>query len=319
MSNINAKNITSENITVTNLTVKYINGSPYTPNPCSNPCTKGYYVPCESCDYEGPDICDCGESCDYVPPEIDECDCFVPCNNNTSNTGPSEISYYTSPSSIGRFAFDDFMYASTIQGSNLGMRINGTFVGTGFQQIGSLSGYTGIERGGSNSGAATSVSVSTYSTTNSTTFLFNNLTINGQGLTFIFRPFALGDATSASAMIGISDTIGTSFSPTSGVYWRYTSATNVWGLFADNGAVITIVAGSQANVWCEINIIRTGANSFSSTFTIIGGASTTGTGSVASSSTNLNLGWYWGNNGTGALGAKYMDIDYISAEFNSNR
>jgi hypothetical protein len=235
------------------------------------------------------------------------------------DTITSEISYYTSPSSIGRFAFDDFMYASTIQGSDLGMRINGTFVGTGFQQIGSLSGYTGIERGGSNSGAATSVSVSTYSTTNSTTFLFNNLTINGQGLTFIFRPFALGDATSASAMIGISDTIGTSFSPTSGVYWRYTSATNVWGLFADNGAVITIVAGSQANVWCEINIIRTGANSFSSTFTIIGGASTTGTGSVASSSTNLNLGWYWGNNGTGALGAKYMDIDYISAEFNSNR
>jgi len=212
------------------------------------------------------------------------------------------------------------MYSGTPQGSQLGMRINGSFIGTGFTQIGSLSGYTGIERGGSNTLAATAVSVSSYSTTNSTTFLFNNLAIGGQGLTFIFRPFALGDTSSASAVIGIADTIGTGYTPGSGVYWRYTNVTNVWGLFADNGgAVIASVAGSQANVWSKINIIRTGALTFSSTWTIIGGASTTGTGSVASSSTNLYLGWYWGNNGTGVLGAKYMDIDYISAEWNSNR
>ena len=81
MSNINAKNIVSENITVTNLNVTYINGAPYKPNPCSDPCTKGYYVACEACDYEGPDVCECGESCDYVPPEPDPCDCFVPCNS----------------------------------------------------------------------------------------------------------------------------------------------------------------------------------------------------------------------------------------------
>jgi hypothetical protein len=64
MSNINAKNIISENITVTNLNVTYINGAPYVPNPCNNPCNKGgYYVACPDCDYAGPDDCDCGNTC----------------------------------------------------------------------------------------------------------------------------------------------------------------------------------------------------------------------------------------------------------------
>ena len=73
MSNINTKNINSENITVVNLTVSYINGQPYSN---SNKCCSGY-IPCEDCDYSGPDICDCGNSCDYEP---DICDCEVPCN-----------------------------------------------------------------------------------------------------------------------------------------------------------------------------------------------------------------------------------------------
>ena len=94
MSNINANSINSQNITVTNLNVTYINGQLYTANPCSNPCTKGYYVPCPDCDYVGPDDCDCGNTCDwceeenpYVP---DECDCFVPCNNSGGGPGPME-------------------------------------------------------------------------------------------------------------------------------------------------------------------------------------------------------------------------------------
>ena len=87
MSNINA-----QNITVTNLTVTYINGFPYTANPCSNPCTTGYYVPCPDCDYVGPDDCDCGNSCEWcdsIPaPEPDECDCFVPCPTPCGGGGP---------------------------------------------------------------------------------------------------------------------------------------------------------------------------------------------------------------------------------------
>lgn len=84
MSNINA-----QNITVTNLTVSYINGLPYIPNtnPCSNPCTNGYYIACNDCNYSGPDVCQCGISCDYVEPYIDPCDCYVPCNNS-GGTGP---------------------------------------------------------------------------------------------------------------------------------------------------------------------------------------------------------------------------------------
>ena len=73
MSNINAKNINSENITVTNLTVTNINGVPY-----GNCGSGGYYVPCNDCNYVGPNVCDCGTPCDYVAPERDECDCFVP-------------------------------------------------------------------------------------------------------------------------------------------------------------------------------------------------------------------------------------------------
>ena len=102
MSYINAKNITSENITVTNLNVAYINGQPYTANPCGNSCTTGYYVACPDCDYQGPDICDCGTSCDYVAPEPDPCDCYVPCNSGggggagaTGPTGPT--GGYTGP------------------------------------------------------------------------------------------------------------------------------------------------------------------------------------------------------------------------------
>jgi hypothetical protein len=64
MSNINANNIT-----VTNLNVTYINGVLYTPNPCSNPCSKGYYVPCPDCDYNGPDECECGNTCDWCDQE----------------------------------------------------------------------------------------------------------------------------------------------------------------------------------------------------------------------------------------------------------
>lgn len=92
MSNINAKNIISENITVTNLNVTYINGKPYNLNPCSNPCKKGYYIPCPDCDYTGPDDCDCGNSCDWCDEEEyipDECECFVPCPDNKGPTGPT--------------------------------------------------------------------------------------------------------------------------------------------------------------------------------------------------------------------------------------
>ena len=141
MSNINAKNIISENITVTNLNVTYINGQPYNSNPCSNPCKKGYYVPCPDCEYTGPDDCDCGNTCDWCDEEEyipDECECFVPCNNGgggtqgpTGPTGPTGSTGPTGPigpsyasSSINYF-FDLVSGADDIsQGQGVGFIID---------------------------------------------------------------------------------------------------------------------------------------------------------------------------------------------------
>ena len=117
MSNINAKNIISENITVTNLNVSYINGAPYTPNPCANSCTKGYYVACPDCDYQGPDVCDCGTPCDYVAPEVDPCDCFVPCNNGGGGGGRSITSGGLGGSGVVILSIPTAYYTGTTTGS----------------------------------------------------------------------------------------------------------------------------------------------------------------------------------------------------------
>ena len=103
MSNINAQNITSQNITVTNLNVSYINGAPYNSSASNlcGPCNTGFYMPCEACDYQGPDVCECGEPCDYVQPDPDECDCFVPCNNGGGGiAGPTGATGPTGPTGI---------------------------------------------------------------------------------------------------------------------------------------------------------------------------------------------------------------------------
>ena len=149
-------------------------------------------------------------------------------------------------------------------------------------------------------------------------------TASGTGLTFIFRPFSTGAAgTNCYVVIGLANLWTSSAAGvpncTLGVWWRYTSSTGNWTLIADNGAAIATVAGSQANVWCKINILRTGTTSFTSTFTIIGGATTTGSGSVASATNATYIGLIVGNDNTGVGAAKYLDLDYIGAEFNSVR
>ena len=220
------------------------------------------------------------------------------------------------------------MNATTLTGG-MGMRTSGTFAGA-FAQIGSFSNYTGVMRGLSSStalGTASAyVAVSTYSTSNSTAVLFDNIKIDGVGITYIFRPFTQGTATSTTAIVGIHNgyVISTSGinignpNPTAGIYWRYKSGTSTdnWELYADK-TLITSISESAANNWCKILIIRTGINTFSSSFTIIGISTTTGSGSVASESALTYNGWIWGNNGSGSAGSKCMDIDYISAEFNS--
>lgn len=79
MNSLNAKNIVSENISVTNLNVSYING-----RPCSSGC---YNIPCDDCDYSGPDECDCGNPCDWCIP----CDYSDGATGATGPTGPQGI------------------------------------------------------------------------------------------------------------------------------------------------------------------------------------------------------------------------------------
>lgn len=168
MSNINAQNINSQNITVTNLTVSYINGVPYAANPCNNPCTTGYYVPCPDCDYIGPDDCDCGNTCDwcdevlYVP---DECECFVPCNGGggqgpagptgptgapgtatgTGNTGPTGITGPTGNTGpTGTTGPIGPLISATIEGQYLIWNPTNTGSTGGQWVIGSSNAYLGL-------------------------------------------------------------------------------------------------------------------------------------------------------------------------------
>ena len=104
-----------------------------------------------------------------------------------------------------------------------------------------------------------------------------------------------------------------------GIVWRYTAVSSLWTCYFDNVAQANTVAGAGTlNAWCSITIIRTGASSFTSTFTIIGGASTSNSSTIANTTTALNvLGLSWG---TSTLGASaFIDFDFIGAEFNSVR
>jgi hypothetical protein len=222
----------------------------------------------------------------------------------------------TPPASQGLFQFDDFPYSSSPQGSMLGLRASGTFTGSGLQQIGSISGYTGVIRGGTQALAQT-VSVSSYSSFSPTYYLFNNIATNGT-LTFIFRPFFDFGTANAICAIGICNATTSPATATVGVYWSYDPTALTWRLYNDAVATGTVVLGTQANVWSKITITRTGSLTWSSTWTVIGGATTTGTGTLASSTTNTYIGWWWGNNSSAGV-SKFMDIDYCSATWNSNR
>jgi len=81
-NNINSNNITSNNISTINLSVSYINGRPFNNTNYNN------FIPCPSCDYTGPDVCDCGVPCDYVQ---DICDC-LPTKHPKITSG--NFSYY---------------------------------------------------------------------------------------------------------------------------------------------------------------------------------------------------------------------------------
>jgi hypothetical protein len=234
------------------------------------------------------------------------------------DTTTSEISYYQS-FKTGNFVFDNYLsiQSSTSFNGPFGLRGQGSFLGTGATQLGSFAtpSYVGVVQW------ACSANINNYASESSTSsILFDNLllsTSGGSGITFIFRPFSLSTSVASDMVIGLGN-IWTSTAGvpgiTLGIWWRYTGATGNWTLIADNGAAIATVVGSQANTWCEINILRTGVTSFTSTFTIIGGATTTGSGSVASSTAITYIGLLVQ---TTATVAKYIDLDYISAEFNA--
>ena len=142
----------------------------------------------------------------------------------------------------------------------------------------------------------------------------------------MFRPSPTGTApTTAVFIIGLSPVASFSTAYTlvpafgTGIVWRYTAVSALWTCYFDNVAKANTVAGAGTlNAWCSITITRTGTSNFTSTFTIIGGASTSNSGTIANTATALNvLGISWGTSTAGA--SAVIDFDFIGAEFNSVR
>jgi hypothetical protein len=102
--------------------------------------------------------------------------------------------------------------------------------------------------------------------------------------------------------------------------WRFSTniaTTNVWNLVVDGTQVYTTGVAVVANDWYKIKITRTGSLAYTATLQDIttAGIIYSFSGSVAASNVNL----YMGGMVTCTTGAasKYLEIDYISCEFNS--
>ena len=229
--------------------------------------------------------------------------------------GATGIQGSTGPNNTnGNFQFDDMWGSEATRNGPFAMYQVGTGPAAASpSSLGGADGYNGITRIW-NAASNTSVGWTSGSPT-----LFRNILSNGAGFTIIFRPYALGTATNTTMCVGLSSDFSITI-PAFSIMWRFSTniaTTNVWNLVVDGSQVYTSGVGVVANDWYKITVSRTASLSYTSTLQdiTVAGPIYSFSGSVAASNVNL----YMGGMVTCVSGAtsKYLDIDYISCEFNS--
>jgi hypothetical protein len=240
------------------------------------------------------------------------------------DTGPTGAVGATGPTGAtgnmntnGNFQFDDMWGVASTNNGVFGM----TQVGSGPavnspNELNAEDNYNGITRIW-NAASNDSVGWCSGSPT-----IFRNLLSNGAGFTIIFRPWPTGTATNTTLYVGFSS----NFANTTGISqlaWQYSTniATTGQWVFRQDGATVhtTGYTTTGASQWHKMTLVKTGSNTYTTTFQNLTTPSAVYTynGTVASISLNMRMGGMV----TCVSGAasKYLDIDYISCEFNSSR
>jgi hypothetical protein len=231
-----------------------------------------------------------------------------------SNGGTSAPSWSTPTVTTGNFQFDDMWGCGATNNGPFGMNSVGTPAGSSPSSLGAADGYNGITRI-LNSAANTTVGWQSGSPT-----IFRNLLTTGLGFTMIFRPWPAGTAVSTTLYCGFSSDFSAG-APASQLAWQYSTnqaPTNVWN-FRQDGATVNTATGLAQGVgdWFKITLVRTANLTYTTTIQDITTGSTiySYSGTVAASNLILYMGGFVSC--TAGATSKYLDIDYISCEFNS--
>ena len=231
-----------------------------------------------------------------------------------SNGGTSAPSWSTPTVTTGNFQFDDMWGSGANNNGPFGMDPVGTHGAASPQQIGAADGYNGITRI-FNSAANTAAGYQSGSAT-----LFRNFLSNGLGFTMIFRPWPTGTTTNTTLYCGLSSDFS-SGAPANELVWQYSTSqapTNVWNFQQDGTSVYTATGLPQgATEWFKMTFVRTGSLTYTTTLQNLTTPSAIFSYSGTVAASNLSL--YMGGFVACISGAtnKYLDIDYISCEFNS--
>ena len=232
-----------------------------------------------------------------------------------SNGGTSAPSWSTPTVTTGNFQFDDMWGSGATNNGPFGMNAVGTPAASSPQSITTANdGYNGITRI-LNSAANTATGWQSGSPT-----IFRNFFSNSLGFTMIFRPWSAGTAVSTTLYCGFSNDFSAG-SPTNQLAWQYSTnqaPTNVWNFRQDGATVNTATGLAQGvNDWFKITLVRTSNLTYTTTIQDITAGSTiySYSGTVAASNLILYMGGFVSC--TAGATSKYLDIDYISCEFNS--
>ena len=239
-----------------------------------------------------------------------------------SNGGTSAPSWSTPTVTTGNFQFDDMWGCGAGNNGPFGMNSVGTHAASSPQSVLTANdGYNGITRI-LNSAANTSAAITSAGWQSGSPTIFGNLLENGLGFTMIFRPWPAGSTGFTTIYCGFSSNFSDG-APPNQLAWQYStnqSPTGVWN-FRENGGPAsggTATGLAQgANEWFKITLVRTGNLGYTTTIQNLTTPSPiySYSGSVSPTTNILYMGGFVSctTNGT----SKYLDIDYISCEFNS--